>query len=71
MGGKLILKIAYELYGDIKEQHCSATSSINTCNKLTIAIGRCRLFQTQLEYDWDYHGFKRCEDCLENELKEG
>jgi hypothetical protein len=63
------MKIAIELYGTQTDTHCSMTSSINACNKLDTKGSKCLLFHNYLEYDGDAHAYKRCQQCINAELK--
>ena len=67
------MKLAIETQGNQDKMHCSESSSIGACNymyeTLQSGIERCRLFSKVLEYDWDYHAYKRCEKCLKAEIK--
>lgn len=63
------MKIAIELYGTQTDIHCSTACSINACNKLDTKGSKCSLFHNYLEYDWDAHAYKRCQKCIDTELK--
>lgn len=62
------LHIEIELGGTQTKTHCSITSSINACGKLDSYKQKCTLFRKKLEYDWDSHAYKRCEECKRNEV---
>lgn len=58
-----MIVIALELKGTQTKTHCSMTSSLGACEKLNRESERCRLYKRKLEYDWDAHAYKRCEEC--------
>lgn len=64
------MKIGIELKGIPTETHCSQSSSINPCNYLNIKHEKCKLFNGNLEYDFDAHAYIRCWSCYSNEIKE-
>jgi hypothetical protein len=63
------MKVSIELEGNPNKIHCSEGSSINSCQYLNSARDRCKLFKTKLKYDWDSHSCKRCQQCLDNEVR--
>ena len=62
----LTFKIA--ITGMQTKTHCSATSSIGACGKLWTNSSKCLMFNTQVEYDFDAHAYKRCQKCLDEAL---
>ena len=65
----IILQMGIE--GSQTKTHCSMTSSIGACVKLNNNLdpARCRMYKKKLEYDWDAHAYKRCEECLLGEIR--
>lgn len=64
------MKIAIDLKGRQTSSHCSLGSSICACEKLNLSSGKCKLFKTRLQYDFEAHAYERCTECLENGIKE-
>ena len=56
------------LNGCRTKTHCSMTSSIQSCEKLNTRSERCQMYKKKLEYDWDAHAYKRCEECVKSEI---
>lgn len=59
-----MMKLTLELQGSQTETHCSLSSSINACEKLNHNSDRCLLFKTKLDYDFNEHAYKRCDQCI-------
>lgn len=59
-----MLMLSIDLKGTQTDTHCSMTSSLGACEKLTRTSERCSLFKKKLEYDWDAHAYKRCDQCI-------
>lgn len=60
------MKLLIDIEGVQTQKHCSQSSSINKCQFLKCSNGRCQMFKTKLEYDFDYHAYERCEACRLN-----
>lgn len=63
------MKISIELKGSPDKVYCSEGSSINSCQYLNTSKEKCKLFKIKLKYDWDEHAYKRCLECINNEVE--
>lgn len=59
------MKVTIKLKGSQTKTHCSLSSTICPCEKLRVSVGKCSLFRIELDYDFEAHAFKRCDECLQ------
>ncbi len=57
------MKLVIDVLGHPTREHCSQTSSVNKCQFLNCGKEKCSFFKVNLEYDYEAHAYKRCENC--------
>lgn len=51
-------------------EYCSETSSINLCTSLNTNTEKCKIYNKKLVYDFDFHAYKKCNECYNNKTVE-